>query len=400
MPGRIEHTRWRVPGLEHERLRQAEVRRALDDALRGHATARDVLGVSAEGRPIERVTVGHGAIGVLAWSQMHGNEPAGTMALVDVLHFLAAAEERVALRITDALHLVAVPMLNPDGAERFERRNAQGIDPNRDALALATPELRLLVSLYEELSPSFALSLHDQEPRKRVGASKRRTAFSVSAPSFDPVSGGTGASAQIRAKQVFADIRDRVAPLVDDRLTRYQAPYEPRAVCDNFQSRGTSTLLFEAAAWENDAEKQYLRSVYFHALVAALDSIATGSWQKADVDDYGALAQNGDEPLADLVVRGGVLCIAGMPEFAADLAIRYEQPLRLEGAVIQDVGDLRDLDGAHEIDATGRFLHVDRAALEDGALRPGCRARIVARAGPGKADPVVWRIDGGGVLRP
>jgi hypothetical protein len=31
-------------------------------------------------------------------------------------------------------------MLNPDGAQRFQRRNALGIDINRDARALVTPE--------------------------------------------------------------------------------------------------------------------------------------------------------------------------------------------------------------------------------------------------------------------
>ena len=37
-------------------------------------------------------------------------------------------------RILSALTLYVVPMLNPDGAERYQRRNAQNIDLNRDAL--------------------------------------------------------------------------------------------------------------------------------------------------------------------------------------------------------------------------------------------------------------------------
>ena len=31
----------------------------------------------------------------------------------------------------------AVPMLNPDGAELYQRRNLQGVDINRDAAAIA-----------------------------------------------------------------------------------------------------------------------------------------------------------------------------------------------------------------------------------------------------------------------
>ena len=43
--------------------------------------------------------------------------------------------------------LVEVPMLNPDGAEAYKRRNMQDIDINRDAVNLATPEARLLKKL-------------------------------------------------------------------------------------------------------------------------------------------------------------------------------------------------------------------------------------------------------------
>ena len=37
----------------------------------------------------------------------------------------------------DNLTIHVVPMLNPDGAERYQRRNVQDIDINRDARAAA-----------------------------------------------------------------------------------------------------------------------------------------------------------------------------------------------------------------------------------------------------------------------
>ena len=40
-------------------------------------------------------------------------------------------------RLLETLTLDIVPMLNPDGAQRYQRRNAQGIDINRDALRAA-----------------------------------------------------------------------------------------------------------------------------------------------------------------------------------------------------------------------------------------------------------------------
>ena len=52
----------------------------------------------------------------------------------------ATASDPAVARLLEALTIHLVPMLNPDGARRFQRRNAQGIDINRDALLLQTPE--------------------------------------------------------------------------------------------------------------------------------------------------------------------------------------------------------------------------------------------------------------------
>jgi murein tripeptide amidase MpaA len=79
---------------------------------------------------------------------MHGDEPTATAALFDVFEYLRRhRDEPIVRRILSQLTLHVVPMLNPDGAERFQRRNAQSIDVNRDALRLQTPEGRALKQL-------------------------------------------------------------------------------------------------------------------------------------------------------------------------------------------------------------------------------------------------------------
>src|SRR5687768_11825141 len=48
----------------------------------------EIAGTSVEGRSINHVRAGTGPLGVLLWSQMHGDEPTATAALFDVLAYL------------------------------------------------------------------------------------------------------------------------------------------------------------------------------------------------------------------------------------------------------------------------------------------------------------------------
>ncbi len=114
----------------------------------GGLFALEAIGLSLEGRRLYHVTAGRGPFPVLLWSQMHGDEPSATPALFDLLDYLARHRTEPGVRtLLDRLTLHIVPMLNPDGAQRFERRNSQGIDINRDALRLQTPEGLALKSL-------------------------------------------------------------------------------------------------------------------------------------------------------------------------------------------------------------------------------------------------------------
>ena len=114
------------------------------------------LGTSGEGRTISLYSIGSGSTKVMLWSQMHGDEPTATMALIDIFNFFTKHPEHTATKaIREKLTLLVIPMLNPDGAERFTRRTAQLIDLNRDALALETPEARILKEACSKYQPEY-----------------------------------------------------------------------------------------------------------------------------------------------------------------------------------------------------------------------------------------------------
>ena len=75
------------------------------------------------------------------WSQMHGDEPTATSALIDMFAFLQKnRDKKWVKKFEETLTIRAVPMLNPDGSELFQRRNLQGIDINRDAQICKRPK--------------------------------------------------------------------------------------------------------------------------------------------------------------------------------------------------------------------------------------------------------------------
>src|SRR5690606_15490107 len=173
------------------------------------------------------------------------------------------------------LTILAVPMLNPDGADAHRRRSAFGIDVNRDARMLATPEGRALKQVQEQYQPQFGFNLHDQNPRSRVGRSSRMAAIALLAPAPDADASQTPGF--VRARHLTAHLADALAPMVGQHLTRYDDAYNARAFGDGMQSWGVSTVLIESGSWRGDESKHYLRTANFVALASALDAIADES---------------------------------------------------------------------------------------------------------------------------
>ncbi|MGH9900006.1 MAG: M14 family zinc carboxypeptidase, partial [Pyrinomonadaceae bacterium] len=116
-------------------LSYAGLKSYLDQLRTGGLSVAEV-GKSYGGRAIYKMDFGSGPFKIFMWSQMHGDEPTATCALLDLFYFLQQNRHLTLVEnISRKITLRAVPMLNPDGAELYQRRNMQGIDINRDAQA-------------------------------------------------------------------------------------------------------------------------------------------------------------------------------------------------------------------------------------------------------------------------
>jgi hypothetical protein len=338
------------------------------------------IGRSIQGRAIRAVTFGTGPTTVLLWSQMHGDESTATMSLADLMAWMTSGDpvdEPLRRRLAAGLTVVMVPMLNPDGAELFQRENALGVDVNRDARRLVTPEARALKGLRDSLRPAFGFNLHDQGARTLAGTGGRQVGIALLAPAADearswgPVRGA--------ARQVAAGVATALAREIPGHMAKYNDTFEPRAFGDLMQQWGTSTVLIESGALPDDPEKQRLRALNVVAIVGALDAIATRRYLAADVQAYERLPFNRGGA-TDVLVRGASVVLPGASPMVVDLAINYEEPVARRGPRVRDVGDLAALVALDTIDATGLFLHPAPDMLAGGGEHPGRWLRIDAPA--------------------
>ncbi len=356
-----EHVSSPLPPL----IDHAEVVRRLNEVV---AAAPDLFtleraGESLEGRSINHLRVGTGTTAVLMWSQMHGDEPTATAALFDLFEYLRRhRDEPMVRRILSELTLHAVPMLNPDGAERFQRRNAQSIDINRDALRLQTPEGRVLKAVRDRLNPQVGFNLHNQSWRTSVGTPPKPASISLLSVAYDePRRENAG---RTLTKRLCAVIREALEPLASGQIGRYDDEFEVRAFGDNITLWGTPVVLVETGAWPSAEPDPWLVRLNFVALLAALDALATGQVEKADPKRYEELPVNDMKTLYVLLRNATVISGTGIPPFTSDIGLVASRRVQvLDGrrelqtvVAIDDMGDLRTLGALRTIDATGKTV--------------------------------------------
>ncbi len=387
--------RHRVSVIDERRFTHRELWSAMAPALASPVLRSEEIGRSINGRVLRAVTFGQGATKVLLWSQMHGDEATASMSLADIFAFLASGEaDPLRDRLARELTITFVPMLNPDGAELFQRENAAGIDVNRDGRQLSTPEARALKALRDRIEPHFGFNLHDQSARTRAGPSGLPSGIALLAPAHDDSRSYNETRA--RARLVAATIAGILQHEIPGRIAQYDDTFNPRAFGDLMQQWGTSTVLIESGALPGDPQKQRLRALNVAAILGALDAIATGSFANADPDVYENLPRNAGGA-SDLLVVGGRIVLPGVPPMLADLAINYDDAVARTGARVRDVGDLREMVAIDTLDATGLFLHPTKAALtrRSGStwLQLGAPAAIELRRGEKGNSALVRRLD-------
>lgn len=352
----LEH----VSNILPSNVRHKNLQKYLED-LKKHGIKVDQVGRSFLSREIYQMEFGKGPLRVFMWSQMHGDEPTATSALVDMFAVLAKNRDKEWVKnIEKTLTIRAVPMLNPDGAEMFQRRNTQGIDINRDALNLKTPEAVLLKKLRDEWSPEIGFNLHNQNALTTAGRSIKQAAISFLAVYGDAAK--TNSEGHERNKRLIAAMMQALQNFIPGNLGRYDDGYAPTAFGDNFSAWGTPVILIETGDLHGKDE-MFLVKMNFIAFLTALKSLADGSEKLLSPANYDLLPNNSSGNLVNFVFRKASIVNLKMPEAiaVADIAAITERR-RAEFTApifIRSMGDLKNLAGLEEYDA-GDFYLVGR----------------------------------------
>ncbi|QDH78627.1 peptidase M14 [Echinicola soli] len=360
------YEQYKESAITHRRFTHADLQPLIEDHTEGFEVT--ALGKSVEGRPIRQLAYGKGETKVLLWSQMHGDESTATMALFDLFNFLEGSGDdfgQIRKAIHDQLTLHFIPMVNPDGAERFTRRNAYGIDLNRDAIKEVSPEANILKTAREEFQADIGFNLHDQQIYYNVEQTPKPATISVLAPAFNYKTEVNDVRA--KAMQVIVGMNRVLQEVTPGQVGKYNDAFEPRAFGDNFQKWGTSTILIESGGYPGDPDKQYIRQLNFMIILNALYEIATGNYERYAVEDYFRIPDN-DNMLMDLLLKN-VTIDDSNGQYQLDLGIKRRNVEIGKGdfyvrGSLDDVGDLSVYYAYKEFDASGMMLKKGKVAEE------------------------------------
>ncbi len=345
--------------IKDRRFKHDLVLKLLEDLKRNNGLEIEKVGESIEGRSLNLVSLGKGETDVFLWSQMHGDESTATMAIFDMLNFFTSEGfEEEKTEILENLRIHFLPMLNPDGAELFRRRNALGIDINRDALRLQSPEGKTLKRIRDSLDADFGYNLHDQSRYYNAQRTSKPATISFLATAYNYEKDIN--EVRKRSMQLIIEMDSILQKFAPGQVGRYNDDFEPRAFGDNIQKWGTSLILIESGGYQNDREKQEIRMLNFVAILSSLKSIADGSYKNIAISEYEKIPEN-DRMLFDLKLKAVNYDIESQ-KYILDLGIeRSENDLNghrefYYSSRVSDQGDLSTSYGYEELDASDYIL--------------------------------------------
>lgn len=176
----------------------------------------NMLGMSRMGRPLTCVRLGDGADRTLVLGGFHGDEPHSTAVVRRLKDHLIAYPQPL-----DGRAVVLLAAVNPDGLARRQRKNAAGVDLNRNFPAgnwrpshhrgryyggpdpASEPETAALMALVESFMPDRIVTVHaigggrecnnyDGPGRELAAAMSRHNAYPVRCTIGYPTPGSFG----------------------------------------------------------------------------------------------------------------------------------------------------------------------------------------------------------------
>jgi len=310
------------------------------------------IGHSEEKRPIVSIDLGQGKTKVLLWSQMHGNESTTTKVIFDFLN--------VCLETTEFEHLLNsysikfIPILNPDGAERYTRVNANEIDLNRDAQDLSQNESRVLRQVFDEFQPDFCFNLHGQRTIFGVGDSRVSSTLSFLAPAQDPERKLT--ANRKRAMEIIANIDVQLQKDIPNGIGRYNDDFNINCVGDTFASFGIPTILYEAGHYPGDYDREVTRELVFKALYYGLQSISGEN--DLTFEDYFKIPDI-KKNFFDIIIRN--VRLSEVDSHSTDIAFQFKEVLINDTVsfvpVVSKIGNLRTFYGHREIEGNNNLIN-------------------------------------------
>lgn len=125
------------------------------------------LGRSLDGRSIDCLSVGHGALPVWLYARQHPGETMAEYWMEGALERLAQGDDPITARLLAKARFYLVPNMNPDGSARGHlRTNAAGVNLNREwaePSAERSPEVLCVRNAMDETGVRFAIDAHGDE---------------------------------------------------------------------------------------------------------------------------------------------------------------------------------------------------------------------------------------------